>query len=549
MQKYNVKIKFSLLISILYFILNYIAIWLGHFHEDAYILFIYVENIINGHDIAFYRNSPPAEGATDFLWLILLTALSYTGIDVGTSSIILNSIGVFIVTTIIYNLIIKSKYLTTKELALLLPFSALWLAFPPLKAALGGFSVYLYMAIVLLGYMTLFHIRYILLTPYISIIIALFRPDGVIIGIGMTLIGLALSIKNENFRHYLLGCFIATAIGIFYFIWRYNYFGNLLPLPLYVKSHGASGINGINDNLAWIKDNLFLLLPIILLSIKHKKLRRVLLLSAPVLTLFLILTFATQSQNVGFRFQAPTFIILYTSLIFLLIHSKERGDRSLTNAIILFLFIFITYTGTKTLWNSRDIVNFNYINQAPKAINNILPQGSTIALTEAGRMAFWNQAGNHIIIDLVGLNTEYPALNTIDEKYLKKLNPDIVMYHHANLLNIDALQNTQTPIIHLSGYTLSSFKNTSEAENLLRDQIPKVENASLTATDFLENNSELYDIVLVDYGSNGKFHHVYGVRKDINITERLINLLNKSFNNETQKSYFEMRNSVELILK
>ena len=40
--------------------------------EDAAILYIYSENLANHGTISFSLDSPPAEGATDFLWKSLL---------------------------------------------------------------------------------------------------------------------------------------------------------------------------------------------------------------------------------------------------------------------------------------------------------------------------------------------------------------------------------------------------------------------------------------------------------------------------------------------
>jgi hypothetical protein len=51
----------------------------------------------------------------------------------------------------------------------------------------------------------------------------------------------------------------------------------------------------------------------------------------------------------------------------------------------------------------------------------------TIALTEAGRLAYYQQKENPII-DLVGLNTEYVAKNNLDQKYLESQNPHLLFF-------------------------------------------------------------------------------------------------------------------------
>ena len=85
------------LAAIVYFM---IALWVlrtGHLHEDAYILFTYVENLARGKGIVYYAGGPPAEGATDFLWLMILGALRWAGVDAGLAAAALNAVGIGII--------------------------------------------------------------------------------------------------------------------------------------------------------------------------------------------------------------------------------------------------------------------------------------------------------------------------------------------------------------------------------------------------------------------------------------------------------------------
>ena len=146
---------YSITIAFVYFFINFLVISAGHFNEDAYILFIYVENLIQGNGISFYPGGPHAEGATDFLWFLMLSALSYLGLDVGISAMLLNSLGVLIISAIIINEIQTSDIKNNRYKIFLYPLAIFWILQVPLWAALGGFSVFLYMAIVLLAFLTI----------------------------------------------------------------------------------------------------------------------------------------------------------------------------------------------------------------------------------------------------------------------------------------------------------------------------------------------------------------------------------------------------------
>ena len=532
-------------IAVLFFIFNFILISNGHFHEDAYILFIYVENFINGNGIAYYPGGPHTEGATDFLWLVLLILLGKLGLNVGTSVIFLNSIGVFIISYLL-NIEISNSKIKNKELIFLLyPFVFLWIFQQPLIAAVGGFSVFLYMALILLAFVSVYKEKYILYTPYIGLAIALFRPDGVIIGIGFALVGLYIAYKTHQTKRYMVGILFGLVIGIAYFIWRYNYFGNLLPLPLYVKGHGSLTA-GLGRNANWVIRNLYLLIPLFSLAVLNKKIKYYLFLASPVILLFVVLTAAHQSQNVGYRFQAPMLIVAYYIFVSLLLEYMERHTlkKFIKWLLVVYLLGFILL-GLKYLWGTRSIIGFNYINQAPLAINANLSDGASIALTEAGRIAYWNQQGNHKIIDLVGLNTEFSAKNTISIKYLEKLSPDMMMYHQAGRFNIKWLNGYDIKAILLTDSDKRFFTNKKAYSDIQRATMSKVGNASVVATQYLQKHFNDYDIFIVDYGENKSYSHIYAFKKSLRLRDKIHTLLKESFKRETALSYYEMLNKLE----
>ncbi len=76
------------------FAIGYSVLTVGHPNGDAYILFRYVENTAGGHGIVYNVGGERAEGATDFLWFLLLTLAVRLGADVAIAAACLNSVGV-----------------------------------------------------------------------------------------------------------------------------------------------------------------------------------------------------------------------------------------------------------------------------------------------------------------------------------------------------------------------------------------------------------------------------------------------------------------------
>ena len=78
--------------------------------EDALILFRYSENFVDTGIISYNYNSEKVEGATDFLWMIILSFINFFGIDIYFSAIFLNLICLSILSVIITKELNLSNY-------------------------------------------------------------------------------------------------------------------------------------------------------------------------------------------------------------------------------------------------------------------------------------------------------------------------------------------------------------------------------------------------------------------------------------------------------
>ena len=525
-----------------FFIYNLWLISNGHFHEDAYILFIYVDNILSGNGISYYPGGPHAEGATDFLWLLLLTGVGLSGLDVGTSTILLNSVGAGIITTVISHEIMRAQLMDKKTIGLMSLFVVLWAVQSPLVAAVSGFSVYLYMALVLLTFVATSREEHLSKVPYLAIIIALFRPDGVIMGVAFTLIGLVRVYKRRQFKTYLLGMLIAFVIGIVYFVWRYHYFGNLLPLPLYVKGH-TDLTESVRTNLRWGVFNLYTFLPCALLLLMSKKITHYLVLMSPLILLFVALTMVHQSQNIGYRFQAPIFIVAYFVLVQLLLarFKEQKAGAVLSKGLVVYLVGFVVIAGYHVN-KSMEMTTSDHRDLVPYTMHDKLPKDLTIAVTKAGRFSYWNQSGGHVLVDLVGLNSVYPAKNIIDMQYMKQLSPDVLLFHQ-NLIDPTPLVVPGEKVLRLTDNNKQHFKLKSPPIDAQRPGLSKVSLAATVSIEFLQSQYDDYDIYLI-YRPEDKFRsHIYAFKKSLGISSSMAQLLKDSFEPKNHLSYYQMISS------
>lgn len=529
--------------AILFASLAWYIVAYGHPHEDAYILFIYSESLADFGKISFYDAGPNAEGATDFLWMALIALQNYLGIPSFVASSLLNMIGCFGISYLIIKECSKHGYW--------LPVGILIALFVPIysisQASLGGFSSNLYAAASLLLFFALFRgsADKLLWVPFLGITIGLFRPDGVILGVIATCIAICLIERSYRAR-FIRNALIAAVIGVVYFSWRWWYFGHFFPLPIYVKGDSGSRLAGLADNISWIQLNFLLLLGVgISLFSPHMNKLRYLIAAVPAVTLVAVFTLFHQSQNLAYRFHSPAsaLLLLGTAIGMVVLIEKAKHSRlPLKLAMISVLVFYAGYHFTKHIRLTdalvAELTTADYINYFPYLLREDISSDTKIALTEAGRFAYWLDGEK---FDLVGLNTAETAKLGASPEYLETLAPDLVFFHVAGTLK----------------YTCEDSKMWCEVQgpelvNLLEQRKPRdyfktknrVRRAPLAAYQFFSDNAGDYRIFFVQETIDERradFRHVYGIKIDgpVDIPS-FLDALSASFDPSNRMSYLEM---------
>ena len=155
--------------------------------EDASILFRYSENLADTGVISYNLNGKPTEGATDFLWMIILSIFYFFGINIYFSAIFINLLSLY------YSISLIRKYYSLSNIhfyvLLLLHFSVTYT-----YAALLGFSV-LFVQLLLVLVIINFFKKNIFNTLLFSFIGCLVRPDFILF---IIIPNLFLLFKNFN---------------------------------------------------------------------------------------------------------------------------------------------------------------------------------------------------------------------------------------------------------------------------------------------------------------------------------------------------------------
>jgi len=389
--------------------------------EDAAILYSYSENLANTGVIAYYRGAAPAEGATDFLWMVLLAVLFKGGLPVYAGALFLSAAS-----------LLGSAWLLGKIAGQSHPaffwFSALLLLLlPPVFAAVQGFSPLFFGFFILLCFYSAREGRLALL--FVSaLVVSLIRPDGVVFAGPLVLV--ALWCRRAEFRRWT-GPALALLVlpGLAYFVWRMYYFGHLMPLPFYVKSnfertallfHGDSLLTNLKFAGAAI--------PLLLFGWWQARSEReadrprwavcaLAVFGVPLL----FYSVMKLEQNIAYRFQYPL-ALMAIALAVTTVRIQFRPAALMISGALMAVILSPLYAFEFMRVAETPQENIPYISQEMKSIQ---PAG-TLAVSEAGRLPYYS---GWPAIDLWGLNTPALAKEIVQPSFIRETRPDVIVLH------------------------------------------------------------------------------------------------------------------------
>ena len=507
----------------------------GHPHEDAYILFAYVDHVAAGKGIVFSAGAERAEGATDFLWMMMLAVLRVAGIPAGVGAALLNAAGLGVVAAVC----VRALRWTCDRAAQVrggVLIAVCLAASPMAAAALGGFSAGLYAGIVAaLFHLTVFGARrHGVWVPWCALLLALVRPDGVIVGAGFVGVALVRAVRGGNGRPLLRHLLLAAAAGAAYYVWRTLYFGLPLPLPLYVKSKSDVSWPGLVSNVEWARGLRALGLLALLAVLMQRPVRGVRLAAGylPGIALVAALTLAQQTQNVAFRFQLPCTTAVYVGAFIALGWVFRRRTRLARTVAIGVLFPALLFSAPPALTAAvRDLRSADYMNFFPFLLRPLTTGDTRIALSEAGRMGYWLRGTK---LDLVGLNSPAVATQGLTPQVIADADPDVILVHVAGTLSTPPERTSDVVTVAAEDLErmLVDRRNWADVADPVR-RAPLVVFAHLLA------HPAEYELLLVWYQDG--YTHLHAVKRAGRVhVDDYVARLRESFDPGHRRSYLEM---------
>ncbi|MGC8737861.1 MAG: ArnT family glycosyltransferase [Candidatus Hydrogenedens sp.] len=422
--------------------------------DDAYIAFRYAENFSEGKGIV-YNEGEYVEGYTCFLWVLLLAGLHKIGLDLPITSKILGVLFTFItifLMSCIHKIIKGTHWLVSVAGVLILgsmgAFTS-W-AMSGMETSMTAFLIFL--SILLFGAFISRNKE--LLSGYflVGVVIALAvmsRPDAGIILPVLVFCSFLHAFKEKQYFNPIFIILGFSLVFIPYFIWRYNYYGWLLPNTFYVKvgSSKEQIKRGLTYAFYFLKGTSLIWAPFIMLQIfplktLEKRGYVVFSMSLAVLLNMLYVISVGGDCMPAHRFYTPITPLLVAVSAYSLFLPGVSYFRSLLLVIIIVIFNLWQLKNDPYLYERivADVVAERGKETGLWLRDNV-PPNSLLATNTAGSVAYYSHLK---IIDMLGLNDEHIAHREIktlgkgfaghekgDGKYVLSRKPDYIMFGSA----------------------------------------------------------------------------------------------------------------------
>lgn len=213
--------------------------------EDSYITFRFAKNLAHGYGFVWNIGEPPIEGYTNFLWLLICAFVYKIGLPLPVTSQILGicaSIG-----TLYFTFKFANRIFKVDKIFALVPLAFLAFTGPFVHWTMSGMETVFFGFLLITGvyhfalYLDEKKFPNIFIAALVLFLATLTRPEGFIIfGIlcGIGFLRWAIH-RNYSFLHLLLfGVTYLIPFGV-YLLWKYTYFGDILPNTYYAKTGGG----------------------------------------------------------------------------------------------------------------------------------------------------------------------------------------------------------------------------------------------------------------------------------------------------------------------
>jgi len=409
--------------------------------EDAAMLMRFAQHVAGGHGMVWNVGERPVDGATDFLFTILVAAAMKLGFTVEASTRALIVASHLMLAGII---LATGRRLRNVPWLLTCGLTSYLLLGPGNRFVQSYFGspVFALAAVVLLlavWWLIESGVPDTLQSTVVAasaLVLGLMRPEGNILAGMMLLAGWVCARDAASRRLVLRAGVLYGALGALFLSWRFWYFGQLMPNPFYLKGGWSLYPASLKTSARNAFEFSLPLMPILAVLAWLRRSTAVRLEVArelvPALGFIVIWVLLTDDNNHWGRFQYAALPILLLGILRwaarLASAAQVGGDRRLNNALALAGVYACLALPPYALWHYRQQAwtpDGRY-----RVALNLRPyagEGMSMAVTEAGLLPLYSQWR---AMDVWGLNDQWIARHgLVSVDYLGTFKPDLIMLH------------------------------------------------------------------------------------------------------------------------
>lgn len=414
----------------------------GRPEEDAAMLLRYSQHLAEGHGIVWNVGEPPVDGATDFLFMLLVAGLHALGVGLETSARAIGLVSHAATVLLVFG-----------GVRLLLGASRPWALVPAVFLAVGPglrhlaacYGTPLFALFATLAWLLACRLADAepgrergpaLAFSLAALAMGLARPEGVFLG-GFMLLAVLVA-RGGRGAQAIIGRFLLVflTLGLAYFLWRWHYFGYPLPNPFYKKGAGILHWHSLRQswkNLWALGLPFAALLPIGLLVRTAR--RAAVFATLPVLLFVLLFVLISDETNYVMRFRYPILPVILIGCVpvaqALAARLREGAPRLRAAPAWLAWPAALALAGLLA-WGEHRAYRFvaprrNGLYDAALVLRDYAPRGFALVTTEAGLLPLYS---GWRAVDAWGLNDQHIAHHGgIDEAYLDRYRPEVIVFH------------------------------------------------------------------------------------------------------------------------
>jgi arabinofuranosyltransferase len=408
----------------------------GRPEEDAAMLMRYSRHLAAGHGIVWNIGEKPVDGATDFLFMVVLAAVHGLGLSLETAARVIGlSAHAASVWLVFWGA--RRVFGASREWALL---PAVFIGVGPgLRHLAAGYGTPLFALTATVTWVLACHLaraesgheaRPALGFALAALVMGLARPEGVFLG-GFMLLAVLVDRGGRGARAILTRFLVVfLTLGLLYFLWRWHYFGYPLPNPFYKKGGGTLYWHSLRQSWKnlWALGWPFLWLVPLGLAIRGAR-RAALFVALPVVLFVTLFVLISDETNYVMRFRYPILPVLLLGCVPVAQALRAAWPRRLPAPLAPLVPLVLAGALAFAQHQSYRFVAPQRLGlyDAGLVLRDYAARGFALVTTEAGLLPLVSEWR---AVDAWGLNDQYVAHHGgIDEAYLDRYRPELIVFH------------------------------------------------------------------------------------------------------------------------